>query len=153
MHPEYGMVEPMPNSKYWNDPRSGDGRVSYYSWCLNCGATWNWTLAFYIPVSACRFRFPLCKPCGLVMTDDEILAWLERFDTYTAQFYPHPDQYGKTVEHKKIDLGYARRALSHWRRNRRFVETPQDTCDRIPLMEGPREWSPAYPPSTPPSRR
>lgn len=141
-HPLYGMIEPVFGTKYWSDPRSLEGRSRGFSWCMACGATWDWVKAFDIPIGDGRGCFPVCVDCGWSMSDQEILGYLERYDRNLAQFYPIQGPDGKMIERKPIDLEYAKKAVSEWRIHRQEGETPHRTHGR--LLRGPVAWEASF---------
>ena len=139
IHPLYGMIEPVPEGKRWDDPRSVLGRRDRFSWCGKCGATWNWATNFSIPVAPSRGCFPVCTDCGFSMSNEEILEYLERIDKKTAEFYPMKGPKGELLEHAPMNLEYAAEALLFWRKEGRKGDDPSDACRRMPEREEGRD--------------
>lgn len=128
--PVYGMIEPVPDAKYWNHPLSIRGRANHLSWCLSCGATNNWIQKnFHVPISRSTDCCPICFDCGEKMTIEQVLGHLKRHSDYSAQFYPMEFK-GELFYHQPINLVYAEQALRFWLEHKRDGENPSETWRR-----------------------
>lgn len=132
-HPEFGMCEPIPSAKYWNDPRSVEGRRRQFAWCGKCAATCDWIFPFFrIPTDAADgVSAPVCRDCGLSMGAEELLEQVVRKDAWLVQFYPRVGRGGEIVYFRPIDHDFTLDVLMKWMANRKPGEDAFRTYSRL----------------------
>lgn len=123
------------------DPRTLYGLRNGFSWCRECGDTWNWKKRFCLPTGPLTGTFPVCSDCGWDMPIEGIMAHLKAVRDSRE---PYTDVDGKIHAPEFEDLGLAEHWLRIWKVKRKPGEDPSDVKSRLRAQRGPKEWHPAF---------